>query len=226
MPECPTCGSKVPYKISVPKTRPVFSLPKKDDRTIQSVDIPRKHGLDFGIALGIFGGCLTGLIGGSKVQSYLAGGATFAVVFVIVRAISTVKDWKLFVWKAEEMTGIDFTDDDIIGEPRTYTPSTPASDVWVPWKKKGRKAPRWKRYIIPWSNKREAQMVARSVVKWGKPFSRRVLTDMNVLPDDPEHYTRIYQAMIKDGLLIKGNTAPTEKGIEYLKGCLLPPPQD
>jgi len=48
-----------------------------------------------------------------------------------------------------------------------------------------------------------------------------------VLPDDPDHYSAIYQAMVNAKLVKKSGSknALTDAGEQYLKKCLTPLPE-
>lgn len=99
---CPTCdgGGKVPsgYK-SETTMRPLFSFQpgEKDGRTIQAVDIPRKHAFDFGGTAAVFGAGFVGLIGGTLPQCGITALMAGSAVFGIVRYLSTAQDNKRVV---------------------------------------------------------------------------------------------------------------------------------
>jgi hypothetical protein len=105
---CPTCdgSGKVPsgYK-SETAMRPLFSFHpgEKDERTIQAVDIPRKHAFDFGGTAAVFGAGLVGLIGGSGTQCGITALMAGSTVFGIVRYLSTAQDNKRVVKRDEQI---------------------------------------------------------------------------------------------------------------------------
>jgi len=78
---------------------------------------------------------------------------------------------------------------------------------------------------IPWASWAEGNAVAIAVLHSGVPFSRRKLTDAGALPDDPEHYTDLFNAMIAAAYLTPhGNGGKlTDLGRWYLAQFLPPP---
>lgn len=141
-----------------------------------------------------------------------------------------IRDDARRVWyELERRFGIDLDGDGIVGEPEPprKEPRFQPPDAWVGSKPPGRLKMAYERFPIPFTDHVEAQRVARHVVVHNKPFTRRGLIGSGALPDDPEHYSAIFNAMMEAGLLIeKGNGGiPNDKGREYLAACLAPPPR-
>ena len=74
---------------------------------------------------------------------------------------------------------------------------------------------------IPFTN-REARAVASAVLRNGVPFSRRELVAVGAIADDPEHYSAIFNEMLRVGYMEKRGQggALTDSGRDFLRQCL------
>lgn len=140
-----------------------------------------------------------------------AGGvATAAVIW-----IALLRQHQDLLWEVERTVGLDLDGDGITGEPQEESPyiETMTRTPDNRHLKLGR---------IPLS-KREARAVAAALYH-GAGFSRRQLTAAGALPDDPERYSEIYQALLQVGYLEPvGNGAElTLAGREFFQECLEP----
>ena len=124
------------------------------------------------------------------------------------------------LWRIEEVTRRDLDGDGHVGPPPAVQP---VREFFTPTGKvaKGEYISR----KIPWISWAEGNAVAIAVLHSGVPFSRRKLTDAGALPDDPEHYTDLFNAMIAAAYLTPhGNGGKlTDLGRWYLAQFLPPP---
>lgn len=135
---CPACdgSGKVPsgYK-SETTMRPLFSFHpgEKDERTIQAVDIPRKHAFDFGGTAAVFGAGFVGLIGGTLPQCGITALMAGSAVFGVVRWLSTSQDNKRIVKRDKMAASVIPQGAPIPPAAPNYLPvhSAPRPDRWA-----------------------------------------------------------------------------------------------
>jgi hypothetical protein len=181
------------------------------ERTESAVAVP--------IAQSVTSGLITGSIG--AVVASFAPDTPWARIGVLTGLVTTglvwvwsVRDDAQRVWyRLEKTLGVDLDGDGIVGEPAK------ARAAWV---KQAEHKAYWKRYVIPFADYEEAHSVARAVLARNVPFTRRALVLARALPDDPEHYSEIYQAMVNAHLLDKDSV--TTMGRRYLADCMYPTP--
>lgn len=94
----------------------------KDERTVNSVDIPRKHARDAFIAVSIVSGAGCWLAGGDPARSAAWSLLLSTISAGAVRWLASVGDWNLLWWRVEQLANIDLTGDGAIGEPETNQP--------------------------------------------------------------------------------------------------------
>jgi len=234
---CPNCGYLV-YTNARANTRGALiniTPAPRDEWTTRAVHIPRQHAIDaaaFGggiMALVAYGVCAWQHVDAPLPAVIVAGGISALLSFGAVRAMATIDDNRLR-WAVETALGVDLDGDGHTGEPDPIKAPLddpldgPAPSVLVDNRKPGDKYPHWKSYNVPWGSYREARNVARAVMRWGQPFTRRALVHVKAIPADAGYYSPIYNAMLENGFLAKGSSAPTDKGKRYLTALLSPTP--
>jgi hypothetical protein len=103
---CPHCGGGVTYMaraMSSPAPLLNYSPPPKDQRTIEAVDIPFKHGLHVSMPVGFVTSILCVLGGVPQSRSIGWGVVVTSIVFVVVRVTASVGDWNQFLWQLERI---------------------------------------------------------------------------------------------------------------------------
>jgi hypothetical protein len=145
------------------------------------------------------------------------GVGTAAVIWIIL-----LRAHQDLLWTVERTVGVDLDRDGVTG-----APEGPGSDVRaeIPYIETVTHTPdrrHWKLGRIP-LNKRDARAVAVALHR-GVRFTRRDLVAAGALPDDPEQYGEIYNALLQVGYLRpSGNGAElTLAGREFFEECLEP----
>ena len=220
MPRCPTCGALTAngFKAVAPSIveKPRRALVQMGERTEKGWFVPTVQAGTAGLIAGGIGAVALSLAPGAPWGK--AGVLTGLITSGLVWWAAVNDDKKRLWYMLENTLGIDLDGDGEIGEPILQAP-----DVWVHYPEMENHSAR-KRFSIPWKDAIEAQKVAIAVLDKGVPFTRRALHQVGALPDHPEHYSGIYQAM-RDARLLEGKRRLTDEGKMYLEGCkTLPTP--
>ncbi len=232
MSTCPTChgsGQVAPgYKLTSPpiKRRPFTFLRSEppDARTVEAVLIPLKQAVISAVIPSVICGTVATMTPAAEwwpqvalLSGVVAGGFVW---------LSGVNDDKKRLWWQLKRDGrsVEQPQKPLTVKAPDPVLDGPAPSVLVNDQKPGEKYPHWNSYDVPWSSYREARNVARAVLRWGQSFTRDSLKNVGVISKDDAKYKPIYQAMLKNGFLVRGNSQPTVKGRNYLEGLLAPYP--
>lgn len=130
-----------------------------------------------------------------------------------------LRDHNAQLWRIEEIFNADIDGDGYVGEPqpRERQPQIPTSWIGEQPKSGGK----YKPFKAPLSDWREGNLIAMAVLERGVPFTRRKLVAAGAFPDDPEHYSAVYNALKDAGLVDQGNL--TRDGKAYFVQFLPPP---
>ncbi len=210
---CPTCGNgKVPLGFKI--TAPVVTATKAPrrlvgERTEHGVLVPSYQATGSGVISGLIGTVGSSLFWPTlecvKIGA-LVGLTTGALVWALALWDDRARVW----YELERRFGVDLDGDGFVGKPDQLK-AQEAPAVWI---KDNEHQAHWRRHNIPFADLKEAKRIARASLAREAKFTRRALEKVGAIPDDPEHYSGIYQAMTKAGLLNKGGL--TNKGREYL----------
>lgn len=232
MPTCPKCKTAFESKESARQAvRPsliTVNQAKMAPEFIGAVHTPRAHARDFCGTASVLSIGLAGLLGASWGQCFYTGLMMGAAVFGVVRAMGTFQDNRRVDRRDRMAAGMTPQPEPKLKREKGWLGQLfkpPAAMVGS--KPPGRLKMAYQFYDIPFANYNEAREVARAYLAKGVPFTRRDLIDAGAIPDDPEHHSKIFNAMMEAGLLLKkGNGGiPNDKGREYLAACLAPPPR-
>lgn len=246
--KCPTCGtsvsiarlarvaarkvangfaSEVPSVIPAPYTAPV---PKTIDRQpVSSTSEPaRSASWESDFIVPLAQSVVTGLplgIATAAIWSIQAG-VTVAALSWFSTWLWLLRDHNAQLWKIEEIFNADLDGDGQIGKPQIeQEPDLPLA--WI----KNTKKEQWlgeqpkvggsyKPFLAPFRSWKEANLIAYALLIRRIPFTRSRLVEAGAFPNDPAHYTKVYNAMKDSGLIVEGNL--TKEGKEYM-ALFLPP---
>jgi len=184
------------------------------------VKVPLYQSLVCGAVGGVLvggGAALGGMGWPSLLYAAIGGAGSVGASWLLL-----LSDHRRSLWEIEKIIGADLDGDGYKGPP-PEAEKLPAPDIAITHKNENHT--HWWMDKVPMTP-REARAIAQAVLYQRVRFTRRSLVRAGAIPDDPDHYTEIFNAMLDQDLMRqrgKGGVL-TQAGKDFLQQCITLPP--